>query len=62
MSGLGNEAERWKVSVAMLNEDLKNLVGNILLSAAFISYLGPFTNEYRVDLIDMWKKKCIDEL
>lgn len=53
---------RWKINVGELNEDLKNLVGNILLSAAFISYLGPFTAEYRTELIDLWKGKCINEM
>lgn len=50
------------MNVGELNEDLKNLVGNILLSAAFISYLGPFTAEYRQELSDLWKNKCINEM
>lgn len=47
MGGLATEAERWKTNAAKLEEDLKNLIGNIVLAAASIAYLGPFTNEYR---------------
>ncbi len=62
LSGLGNESVRWNINVGELQEDFKNLVGNILLSAAFISYLGPFTAEYRQTLSDLWKDKCINEM
>lgn len=47
VSGLGSEAERWKVNASLLEEDLKNLVGNIMLAAGSLAYLGPFTYNYR---------------
>jgi dynein heavy chain len=56
VNGLAGEAERWKISAALLNEDLKNLVGNILLAAGSIAYLGPFTMEYRHKMLDDWVK------
>ena len=58
VNGLANEAERWKMNAAKLSEDLKNLTGNILLSAASIAYLGPFTQGYRAELLQKWTKRC----
>lgn len=50
LGGLSSESERWKVSSEKLEEDLKNLTGNIMLSAGFVAYLGPFTAGYRFKL------------
>lgn len=36
------------------------LVGDIFLSAAFVSYLGPFTGSYRRELTQLWTAKLID--
>ena len=57
VSGLASEADRWKISAARLEEDLKNLTGNILLSAGFIAYLGPFTSNYRDIILEKWIKR-----
>jgi len=32
------------------------LVGNIILAAGYISYVGPFTSKYRDDLLKKWMK------
>jgi len=58
VNGLSSEAERWKQSADRLESDKKNLVGNVLLSAAFIAYLGPFTSNYRGDLLKKWIDRC----
>lgn len=44
VGGLAGEASRWKVNVAKLIEDKKSLIGNILLAAASVAYIGPFTS------------------
>lgn len=44
---LKDEGERWVVSVADLNVEVKNLTGDVFISAACISYCGPFTGVYR---------------
>ena len=36
------------------------MTGNILLSSAFVSYLGPFTSEYRNMLVDKWIRLFIE--
>ena len=61
VGGLASEAERWKLSADRLETDKRNLVGNILLSAAFISYLGPFTSNYRGDILKKWIERCKEE-
>ena len=54
VGGLASEAERWKLNVVLLEEDLRNLIGNILLAAASIAYLGPFTYNYRYKMVSKW--------
>lgn len=58
VGGLGSEGERWKTNAAKLEEDLKNLTGNIVLAAASIAYLGPFTYNYRQEMLKKWITKC----
>jgi dynein heavy chain len=58
LGGLSGEAIRWKESEIKLGIDLVNLTGNILISSACISYLGPFTYAYRQELIEEWINEC----
>ena len=58
MSGLGSEAKRWLVRANQLEEDLKNLIGNVQIAAGCIAYLGPFTWTYRESMIKSWVKLC----
>eukprot|EP01022_Parablepharisma_sp_SALTPOND_P014052 TRINITY_DN188_c0_g2_i1.p1 TRINITY_DN188_c0_g2~~TRINITY_DN188_c0_g2_i1.p1 ORF type:complete len:4549 (-),score=684.34 TRINITY_DN188_c0_g2_i1:241-13887(-) len=52
--GLADESERWKVSMAAGEEKLVNVVGNMMLCAGYLSYLGPFTTQYRESLLKRW--------
>jgi dynein heavy chain len=56
--GLADEGTRWRETVAVLEVDLVNLVGNILLAAGYISYVGPFTSKYRNLLLKKWMDFC----
>jgi dynein heavy chain, axonemal len=47
IGGLGGEKVRWTDSAAFLTKQLRALCGDMLLSAAYIAYLGPFTMTYR---------------
>jgi dynein heavy chain len=58
--GLRDENERWKKAVESLNEQLINLLGDAFLSAACISYYGPFTGIYRRLLVSKWLEKCVE--
>jgi dynein heavy chain, axonemal len=47
IGGLGGEKARWTDSTAQLAAQLNALAGDMLLSAAYVAYLGPFTSSYR---------------
>jgi hypothetical protein len=56
MNSLGNEKSRWiKTSNRLLNEK-HSLLGDMILSTVFITYLGPFEGVYREKAIQQWKK------
>ena len=58
LAGLGNEAERWAAASAILERAMGYLIGNIMLAAGFIAYIGPYTSEFREELIDYWRNKA----
>ena len=57
IGGLGGEAKSWEDTVAFLTVQLKNLIGDVLVCAGTISYLGPFTASYRSMLTKEWSEK-----
>jgi dynein heavy chain len=59
IGGLGGEEIRWKETVAVLSQELKNVIGNILVSAGTVSYLGPFTTVFRNDIVTMWHETLV---
>jgi dynein heavy chain len=56
--GLADEQVRWKASVANFDVQIGNLVGDVFLSAACISYYGAFTGVYRTEMVDQWWEMC----
>jgi dynein heavy chain, axonemal len=58
IGGLGGEKTRWSQSAADLNLLLTNVVGDVLLAAGCVAYLGCFTTEYRVDIMENWNTVC----
>nr|XP_021503796.1 dynein heavy chain 2, axonemal [Meriones unguiculatus] len=58
VSGLAGEKARWEETVQGLEEDLGYLVGDCLLAAAFLSYMGPFLTNYRDEIVnEIWIRK-----
>eukprot|EP00981_Chlorochromonas_danica_P012313 scaffold4815_cov184-Ochromonas_danica.AAC.1 len=51
-NALGSEKIRWGEGITRLRTERTLLVGDCLLAAAFISYIGPFTKSYREHLMD----------
>jgi len=52
LGGLGGEKSRWIETVARLNADYTNLIGDALVAASTVAYLGAFTSEYRRSLVE----------
>lgn len=48
ISGLADEKVRWKETVQDLEYMVNNVAGDVLLSAAYVAYLGPFTVSHRL--------------
>lgn len=61
VEGLANESQRWQESIKDLDKELANMVGNIVLAAGYISYVGCFTAKYRQDLLTQWQKFLSDK-
>jgi len=54
IGGLGGEKTRWTAFVGELGVQLKNSIGDILLSSGVIAYLGVFTQSYRTICLEEW--------
>jgi dynein heavy chain len=61
VNGLASEKVRWGESVKRFKHQEKTLAGDVLISAAFISYVGCFTKRYRTEMGDNWFKYLKDE-
>ena len=51
IEGLVGERARWTKEIKILNSTRSLLVSDCLLAAGFISYMGPFTAQYRQELM-----------
>ena len=60
VNGLASEKVRWGEAVAKFKEQEKTLAGDVLLSAAFVSYVGCFSKRYREELNENWLKYLKD--
>ncbi|XP_051881424.1 dynein axonemal heavy chain 6-like [Pristis pectinata] len=60
ITALSNEETRWKECLDGLDHYLQAIVGDTLLSAACITYYGPFTANYRQSLLEQWKGFCTE--
>jgi dynein heavy chain len=51
VNALGSESERWGTSIITITEQLKVVIGDVLLASAFVSYVGPFNKAFRDKII-----------
>jgi dynein heavy chain len=54
VGGLASENVRWAEAVSDFKEQAKTLPGDVLLTTAFISYVGCFMKRYRIDLMEKY--------
>ncbi len=60
INGLGGERSRWTEMVIKLQADYENVVGDIVISAGIIGYLGPFTQSFRCEAIAQWTSLLLE--
>ncbi|RUP48413.1 dynein heavy chain [Jimgerdemannia flammicorona] len=55
LSSLSSEKQRWESSSQAFETQMGTIVGDVLLSAAFLAYGGYFDQQYREILVHKWK-------
>lgn len=50
VNGLADERVRWIANVETFKTERLTMIGNALVSAAFVSYIGPFNSQFRAML------------
>ncbi|XP_043285223.1 dynein axonemal heavy chain 10 [Venturia canescens] len=62
IGGLSSENTRWQSELKSLNEEMEKIIGNCLLSAGFLSYNGPFSYEFRNEMVyGDWTNSILDK-
>ncbi|XP_025097584.1 dynein heavy chain 1, axonemal-like [Pomacea canaliculata] len=54
IGGLAGEKDRWAESVTLLSELVTKIVGDVLIAAGAVAYLGSFTGEFRQEMTAEW--------
>jgi dynein heavy chain 1 len=55
LGSLSEERERWEAGSATFQAQLATLLGDVLLAAAFVSYIGFFDHQMREQLLHGWQ-------
>ena len=56
MQSIGSEKERWIATKQKLQNDKFTIVGDLVLSTCFITYLGLFEGQYRNKILhEVWR-------
>jgi dynein heavy chain len=58
-NGLADENKRWNVNVVTMKGERTTMIGDALVSAAFVSYIGPFNYIFRERI---WKETWLPDI
>ena len=59
IEGLSGERVRWTEASKGFEAQIQRLVGDVLLATGFLSYSGPFNQEFRQLTMKNWKKELV---
>ena len=60
INGLASEGVRWTNEVNMLDEKMRLLIGDVVLSSSFVTYIAPFSHEFRDQLVnEKWRPDVV---
>ncbi|KAJ2947929.1 hypothetical protein O0L34_g9722 [Tuta absoluta] len=59
INGLSGEKVRWTEQCALFKSEIERLVGDILVLIGFLSYSGPFNQEFRNMLLNSWLQELL---
>jgi dynein heavy chain len=59
VNGLADENARWANNVIQYKEERVTMIGDALVSAAFVSYIGPFSANFRGQL---WRESWLPDI
>lgn len=57
--GLADENKRWNLNVITMKDERTTMIGDALISAAFVSYIGPFNYIFRANI---WEKTWLPDI
>jgi len=55
IDGLAGERVRWTEASKGFEDETGRLVGDVLLATGFLSYAGPFNQQFRSQMMTHWK-------
>ncbi|CCW63595.1 unnamed protein product [Phytomonas sp. EM1] len=61
IEGLGGEKARFQGEAQRAEEALTFVVGNVLVTAGVLAYMGPFLDKYRCQAVSSWVQLCKDQ-
>jgi dynein heavy chain len=59
IEGLSGERTRWTEACKTFDEQTRCLVGDVLIATGFLSYAGPFNQEFRSQMLRNWNSAII---
>ena len=60
LKNLSSESQRWNEQSRSFQDQMSTIVGDNILSSAFIAYIGFFDQHYRRSLLDQWQDRLTE--